>query len=91
MNAAGGKTGRSSAWSRKQAGFYTGVWERVRTVRLSQKVTQEALAMLVGLTRTSRTNIEKGRQKILLHTFADLAVALRVAPAELLPPAKPGA
>lgn len=60
----------------------------MRTVRLSENVTQEALAKLVGLTRTSLTNIEKGRQKILLHTFADLAAALRVAPAELLPPDK---
>ena len=57
-------------------------------MRLGQNVTQEGLAKLVGLTRTSLTNIEKGRQKILLHTFADLAAALRVAPAELLPPDK---
>lgn len=85
MNAAGGKTGKSSAWSRKQAGFYKGVGERVRSARLDQKVTQEALAKLVGLTRTSLTNIEKGRQKILLHTFADLAAALRVPETELLP------
>ncbi len=54
-------------------------------MRLCQNVTQENLAKLVGLTRTSLTNIEKGRQKILLHTFADLASALGVRPAELLP------
>jgi len=31
------------------------------------------------------TNIEKGRQKLLLHTFCDLAAAVGVAPSALLP------
>ena len=85
MNSAGVKSPRSRAWSRKQKGFYKGVGEKLRSVRLGQKVTQEGLAKLVGLTRTSLTNIEKGRQKLLLHTFADLAAALRVPASELLP------
>jgi transcriptional regulator with XRE-family HTH domain len=88
VNAADRKTGRSSSWSRKQAGFYKGIGERVRAKRLRQNVTQEGLAKLVGLTRTSLTNIEKGRQKILLHTFADLAAALQVEPSDLLPSEK---
>lgn len=50
-------------------------------------MTQEGLASLVSLTRTSVTNIEKGRQKILLHTIVDIAKALRVSPADLLPEA----
>ncbi len=48
-------------------------------------LTQDALAARVSLSRTSVTNIEKGRQKVLLHTFWGLADALGVAPAVLLP------
>lgn len=40
---------------------------------------------MVSMTRTSVTNIEKGRQKLLLHTFADIARVLGVAPETLLP------
>jgi DNA-binding XRE family transcriptional regulator len=48
-------------------------------------MTQDSLAKSVSLTRTSITNIEKGRQKILLHTLADIAAALSVNPADLIP------
>jgi transcriptional regulator with XRE-family HTH domain len=66
--------------------FYRSVGERVRDARKrANNMTQKALAMTIGLTRTSLTNIEKGRQKILLHTFSDLAVALGVDPVDLLP------
>jgi transcriptional regulator with XRE-family HTH domain len=43
------------------------------------------LGNLVSLTRTSITNVEKGRQKFLLHTLADIAKALQVDAASLLP------
>jgi transcriptional regulator with XRE-family HTH domain len=67
--------------------FYEEVGRRIRDARkrLSPKLTQQGLADLVLLTRTSITNVEKGRQKILLHTLADLANALHVEPATLLP------
>ena len=65
--------------------FYAQVGRRVRALRGKRGLTQEALASLVDLTRTSITNIEKGRQKLLLHTLVDLAKALRVEPVELLP------
>jgi transcriptional regulator with XRE-family HTH domain len=48
-------------------------------------MTQEELAGLVSLTRTSITNVEKGRQKLLLHTLSDIAEALEVDLASLLP------
>jgi transcriptional regulator with XRE-family HTH domain len=48
-------------------------------------MTQEALAKKVSLTRTSIINIEKGRQQILLHNLVDIARALQVSPAELIP------
>ena len=68
-----------------QQAFYSEVGRRIRQTREERGLTQEALAELVSLTRTSITNIEKGRQKILAHTLVDLATALRVAPATLLP------
>ena len=65
--------------------FYLAVGRRVRKARRARSLTQEVLASLVSLTRTSITNIEKGRQKILLHTLADLAKALQVEYVALLP------
>jgi transcriptional regulator with XRE-family HTH domain len=67
--------------------FYEEVGRRIREARKRRKppLTQEGLAKLVSLTRTSITNVEKGRQKFLLHTLADIAVALQIEPANLLP------
>ena len=48
-------------------------------------MTQEALAQAVDLTRTSITNVERGRQKLLVHTLVSIADALGVVPGELLP------
>jgi transcriptional regulator with XRE-family HTH domain len=48
-------------------------------------VTQEVLASQVGLTRSSITNIEAGRQRIQLHVFLEIAAALDVPPERLLP------
>lgn len=69
--------------------FYQEVGRRIREARRRRKppLTQEGLAKLVSLTRTSITNVEKGRQKFLLHTLADIASALHVDPATLLPKA----
>jgi transcriptional regulator with XRE-family HTH domain len=50
-----------------------------------QPMTQEKLGRLVGLSRTSITNIERGRQHATLHHLFAIAEALGVAPAALLP------
>ncbi|MBL9170654.1 MAG: helix-turn-helix transcriptional regulator [Verrucomicrobiales bacterium] len=66
--------------------FYKEVGIRIREARKkADNMTQEALALSVGLTRTSLTNIEKGRQKVLLHTFTQIASALGTEPGALLP------
>ena len=65
--------------------LYAEVGLLIKKVREDRGFTQNALASMVSLTRTSITNIEKGRQKILLHTLFDIAAALRVKPAELMP------
>lgn len=59
---------------------------RVRELREERNVTQEELARRVDLSRTSITNIEKGRQRILLHQLVDIAAALDAKPQDLMPP-----
>ena len=46
--------------------------------------TQDDLAQRVGLTRTSITNIEAGRQRVLLHDVEKIAVAFQTTPKALL-------
>jgi DNA-binding XRE family transcriptional regulator len=71
----------------EQRPFYEEVGRRVRGARENRKpsLTQKELGDLVGLSRTSITNLEHGRQKCLLHTFAEIAAALHVEPASLMP------
>jgi transcriptional regulator with XRE-family HTH domain len=68
--------------------FYDEMGRRIRDARKLRKpsLTQEGLAKLVGLTRTSITNIERGRQKCLAHTLAEIAQALDIETARLIPP-----
>lgn len=65
--------------------FYIELGRKIREARQKKSLTQEALATLVSLTRTSVTNIEKGRQQVLVHTLADIAAALEVSPEVLMP------
>jgi len=58
---------------------------RVRELREEKNVTQEELGRRVDLSRTSITNIEKGRQRILLHQLVDIAAALDAKPEDLMP------
>lgn len=67
-------------------GVYRAFGDRVRMHRKQRKgLTQEKLGQLVGLSRTSITNIEKGRQHVSLHQLFDIAEALRVRADALLP------
>ena len=57
----------------------------VRGHRRHLKLTQGQLGERVGLSRTSITNIEQGRQKVLLHQVYALAGHLEVPPESLMP------
>ena len=63
---------------------YRLVGDRIRLERSKRKLSQEDLASRIGLTRTSITNIEKGRQKMLLHTTVDISLALGIPISEIL-------
>jgi transcriptional regulator with XRE-family HTH domain len=65
--------------------FYREIGKMVRDAREAAALTQGLLAQHVGLTRTSITNIERGRQKIQVHTLYAIAEALNVRVATLLP------
>lgn len=65
--------------------FYSEFGRLVRSHRNRLKLTQGQLAERIGLSRTSITNIEQGRQKILLHQLYQLADALQINPSTLLP------
>jgi len=65
--------------------IYVLVGKSIRQAREAKGLSQAQLAAFVGLSRTSITNIEKGRQKFLLHTLAEIAATLGVEPHTLFP------
>jgi transcriptional regulator with XRE-family HTH domain len=65
--------------------LYIAIGKRIRAARERVGLTQEALGDLVGLGRTSITNIERGRQRMTVHALFGLAEAVGEAPAALLP------
>jgi len=69
----------------QQSAFYRQLGTNIRTCRKRSKLSQEGLATLIGLTRTSLTNIENGRQHPPLHTLCEIVEKLKVDISELLP------
>ena len=65
--------------------FYQQLGANIRGHRKALKLSQDALAKMVGLTRTSLTNIENGRQHPPLHTFCEIVEQLKVGVTDLLP------
>lgn len=60
--------------------------ERVRELRTERDLSQEKLAMLAGLHRTAVSFIERADRSAKLETIEKLARALKVEPADLMPP-----
>jgi transcriptional regulator with XRE-family HTH domain len=58
-------------------------------VRREKGLTQAELATRVGVARSSVVQLERGKQRVQLHTLVDLAGALGVTSADLLPDAPP--
>lgn len=61
----------------------------LRERRKEAGLTQSQVAERVGLTRTSITNIERGKQHIMLHQLFLLASAVGSKPEEMLPDSVP--
>ncbi|MEI9922779.1 MAG: helix-turn-helix transcriptional regulator [Bradyrhizobium sp.] len=64
--------------------FHVELGRRIRAAR-EGKLTQAALGAHVNLSRTAITNIECGRQRLLVDQLVDIAKALDVPASELLP------
>jgi transcriptional regulator with XRE-family HTH domain len=69
--------------------LYLQLGKRIRAARKDAGLTQAELAASISLSRTSVTNIERGRQQILLHTLYDIASTLGIDAADLLPEMEP--
>jgi transcriptional regulator with XRE-family HTH domain len=65
--------------------LYPLIGKEITRLRKNKNWTQTDLAKAVSLTRTSITNIEKGRQKILVNTLWDIAEQFNIHPSKLLP------
>jgi transcriptional regulator with XRE-family HTH domain len=65
--------------------LYKEIGLRIFRAREKKGLTQEQLGEKIFLQRTSITNIEKGRQKILIHTLVNIALALDVEVSALIP------
>lgn len=65
--------------------LYSLVGQRVRKRRQDLATTQAELAQRIGVTRTSVTNLERGRQQMPLHQLLAIAHVLDVELADLLP------
>ncbi|MGO9318651.1 MAG: helix-turn-helix domain-containing protein [Terracidiphilus sp.] len=65
--------------------FYSTFGAMLAEARKKRRISQEALAEGLGLTRTSITNIEKGRQPLQLHSLYLIAKLLNVDVKDLLP------
>jgi len=65
--------------------MYAALGRLVSEARIKRGITQESLAQRVGLTRSSITNLEAGRQRIQVHVLFEIALSLDMAPELLLP------
>lgn len=71
--------------------FYASLGSRIRELRDALGMTQQDLADQLNLARTSVTNIERGRQRLLADQLQAVASALQTNCDELLQSSKPQA
>lgn len=64
---------------------YQIIGNRIRQYRERLGMTQEKLGETIGLTRTSVTNMEAGRQKFQVGTIYRICAAFHISPHELFP------
>jgi transcriptional regulator with XRE-family HTH domain len=76
--------------SAREREFSTGIQkafgQRLKAARKASNIGQEDLANALGLSRTSISNLEQGRQRVFLDQVYLMAERLQVPLADLLPP-----
>ncbi len=65
--------------------FYQKLGENLKEARIKSEKSQEALAKSMGLSRVTVVNIEKGRQKVMVHNLVEAANFLNVNIGSLIP------
>jgi transcriptional regulator with XRE-family HTH domain len=65
--------------------LYKEIGQRIKRQRENKNLSQEELAIKIGLTRTSITNLEAGRQNISLKTLLNISDALNIDARNFLP------
>ncbi len=65
--------------------FYAELGSNIRKRRVAIGMTQSDLAAKAGVKRTSIANMERGAQAILVHQLLNIARALKVSSASLMP------
>jgi len=80
---------RSTRVSKPKSTLYAQTGQLIRAARKAKGWTQEQLAAEVDLSRTSITNIERGRQKLFLDTLWTIAGRLGVPVTKLIPEGVP--
>ena len=63
---------------------HVAVGAKIRIIREALGLTQDEVAHRVGLNRTSVTNVEAGRQRLVLHDVETFARALGTTPRNIL-------
>jgi DNA-binding XRE family transcriptional regulator len=71
-------------YSQDEVALYLAVGRRFRNARKRAGLSQQQVAGMVGLNRTSVTNIEVGHQGLTLAMFLNFCDALSVEPADIL-------
>ncbi len=71
--------------SKEQLLLYSIIGHKISEARKKAGLKQEPFARLIGLTRASVVNIEKGRQRPSIHLIWEIARKLNVAVRTLLP------
>lgn len=69
----------------KQNDFYIELGNRIRQARLKVRIGQDELAEKLSLTRSSIVNIEKGRQRPMIHTIVTISQLLKTDLNSLIP------
>jgi len=65
--------------------YYKALGKMIAEARIGLLMTQQELADRIGLSRVSVSNIERGRQQILIHQASALADALKIKKGAFLP------
>lgn len=77
-------TRKKRAAPKKVEPVYGSIGEVTRFIRVRRGMTQQALARILGVSRTSVVNFEAGNQRFPLHRIPELAWALGTSPRRLL-------